>query len=519
MIGSQLFSGRLLRILALTAVGLTLTAQVARAAGPVATPSQVPQHVDIVAEAFVDLVGSGGPNVPGCNGYFDSGDFVGQTTYSLRDLTVIVRQGSTGQELARQTGTAAGQPLVLNFNVATQSDVIVELAGMPAGMQLCPNAASSYRIDSNQTATGFAKVRFNFYPTTPVGIPAASPTPALIQAIPTGAMIVAASPQPGETPVPTDTPVATVTDTPRPSSTATPVSPTATRTATSVAPTGTPVPQLYNTATSAPAPSGLSGETKNQPPPAPTQAPREVLPTAIQPVVPAAVVAPPTNAPAAPVQPVQVASSPAPTQPVVKAKEERVVPIVVSTQAPLLIRQERNIVNIVPGNSALSQAILGAIDTAGGSQGSVDLDTLSNVLGEVIDNRSAERIEVLRQQYEVQAQRERQQGWIVTFLAAVLGVFSAGLLRNLTGRLGLGARLLAFMPGRPLPGVLTRRACNNCRYFQAAGLRGQGWCRNPALYPDQVRHLVRGDDLDCARTHVPDLWAPHETDSSEQVAR
>ncbi|MSP13878.1 MAG: hypothetical protein EXR62_13095 [Chloroflexi bacterium] len=508
MNGSQLFSGRFLRVLALTAVGLTLTAQVARAAGPVATPSQVPQYINIVAEAFVDLVGSGGPNIPGCNGYFDSGDFIGQTTYSLQDLTVIVRQGSTGQELGRQTGTASGQPLVMNFNLATQGVVVVELAGMPLGMQLCPNAAPSYRIEANQTATGFAKVRFNFYPTAPASMPTASPTPVLIQAVPTGLIVTAPSPQPGETPVPTDTPLATATATVKPSATATPVAPTASATVSPVPPTYTPMPQPSPTPVPVSGPSGLSGETKNQPPPAP----REVSPAPTQPVVPAAVVIPSTSAP------VQVAPV-APTQPVAKVKEERIAPVIVPTQAPVLIRQERNIVNIVPGNSPLSQAILGAIDVAGGSQGSIDLDTLSNVLGQVIDNRSTERIGVLRQEYEVQTQRERQQGWIYAFLAAILGVFSAGLLRDLSGRLRLGSRLLAFMPGRPLPGLLTRRACNNCRYFQAAGLRGQGWCRNPALYPDQVRHLVRGDDLDCARTHVPDLWAHHEAGDSGQIAR
>jgi len=170
---------------------------------------------------------------------------------------------------------------------------------------------------------------------------------------------------------------------------------------------------------------------------------------------------------------------------------------------------------------ALQEAIAKALSERQSGAEALDAEALTQVLARAVEIRVEEKTDEIRQAYEISLRRERRQGMVMAFFTGIAGVFTASFWKALAkALLGAAARVLATAsPGlgtglllaiAPLT-RLQRRQCGNCRHYQPSNMRGQGWCRNPRLYARHVRHLVRASDLDCAKTHLPDLWEAAET--------
>lgn len=61
-----------------------------------------------------------------------------------------------------------------------------------------------------------------------------------------------------------------------------------------------------------------------------------------------------------------------------------------------------------------------------------------------------------------------------------------------------------------------KKKCGTCYYYQVSPLRGQGWCRNPALRKDHERTLVNFNELACY-TSFYDFWEPAIADDEQPL--
>ncbi|MFQ5854694.1 MAG: collagen binding domain-containing protein [Anaerolineae bacterium] len=182
----------------------------------------------LTVRVFRDTIGVGFP-CPGCNGILDSGD---ANRPPLPPMEVIVRDGETGEEIAHRPtrhlpGTGASYAW---FLLRPQDGLTVQLSGIPAEFQLCPNSPQVRRLEAADLIRGHAFVSYSLWRGCPL---VASPTPT-----PTSSPTVTSTLTATLTLTPSSTPSSTSTSTATPSAT-----PTATATATPTpSPTFTPCP-------------------------------------------------------------------------------------------------------------------------------------------------------------------------------------------------------------------------------------------------------------------------------------
>lgn len=211
----------LLRLRVIIITMFCLAALFSAAASPwVAGPSS-DSALSLTVRVFYDTIGSGFP-CPGCNGIFDAGD----GGIPLPPLEIIIRDAETGQPIARQSThylPSVGASFAW-FSVSaesTENEILVELASVPASLQLCPNAPSVRRLPGADSAGRQAFVSYALWAGCPV---LATPTPTAT-ATPTASPTPTATPSPTPSPTPTSTatPTATFTSTPTPTATVCPV--------------------------------------------------------------------------------------------------------------------------------------------------------------------------------------------------------------------------------------------------------------------------------------------------------
>ena len=65
---------------------------------------------------------------------------------------------------------------------------------------------------------------------------------------------------------------------------------------------------------------------------------------------------------------------------------------------------------------------------------------------------------------------------------------------------------------------MTKRVCQSCRFFQAAGRDSMGWCTHPKRRTgDDVRIYVRANELPCRNDWSIDLWQAAAHDSTDRL--
>ena len=85
------------------------------ATGATAAPLQRRNYVQIIAEVFLDTVGYNyNLGCPGCNGFWDNGDWCNETYTPLPPVTLILQDAETLEEITRiiaqnSTGEAGAQ--------------------------------------------------------------------------------------------------------------------------------------------------------------------------------------------------------------------------------------------------------------------------------------------------------------------------------------------------------------------------------------------------------------------------
>lgn len=469
-----------------------------------ATPTPEIRYVQISVEAFLDLVGVGGYDCPGCNGALDAGD---QTAHAgeLPPVEIVVRDGATGIEIARQA--TAGSPVGRAFFTVPERELlIVELVQIPGGMMLCPNSSRTRAIRPAEVGYGVISQTFTFWQ----GCPAASSSAATATPVP----VETVPPPPTDTPMPTNTPIPTATPAPPPP-TPTPIP----------SPTEKPKPTAISVALEPPTPTPPPTPTEAPPPAEPTTQPATATPTP-EPATPT-----PTSEPATPTPTSEPAVSETPTEP---SSEPTPVPTDVpepvtglpvpdegagaSPTPPLSPDRGPTIraLSLSTDQEDLQRAIAKALSEREDATEVVDTQALTQVLARAVEIHTEEKAYEMRLAYEQSLRQERRQGMLMAFFTGVAGVFTASFWKALVKAL-LTAVTKSFATASPSWGTalllsvapmagLKRRQCSNCRHYQPSAMRGQGWCRNPRLYAPHVRHLVHTGDLDCARTHLPDLW-------------
>lgn len=182
---------------------------------PTATP--LPQR-SIVVEAFVDTAGPGGLECPGCDRIFSSSDQMANATDPLPNMDFILREADTGRLLARQTTTLDTQGRArTRFDVPAGFDqaMIVELASLPGGYQLCPNIGQARTIQPGDFILGTHLEQFSFW----TGCDLQEPTP---EPSATATAVPRRSPTPTVAAVLSPTPTATTVLTPTSTATALP---------------------------------------------------------------------------------------------------------------------------------------------------------------------------------------------------------------------------------------------------------------------------------------------------------
>ncbi|MFQ5855212.1 MAG: collagen binding domain-containing protein [Anaerolineae bacterium] len=216
-------------------VCLTVLAGLTGVRAGLASPA-LDRPVVLTVRVSVDAIGVGFP-CQGCNGTLDSGD---ANRPPLPPMEIVVRDSATGGEIAHQPtrhlpGTGASYAW---FLLQPQDGLTVELSGIPAEFQLCPNSPQVRRLEAADLSRGHAFVSYALWRGCPL---MASPTPT-----PTSSLTVTSTPTATLTPTPSSTPSSTSTSTATPSATPTATataSPTATATATPTpSPTFTPCP-------------------------------------------------------------------------------------------------------------------------------------------------------------------------------------------------------------------------------------------------------------------------------------
>ncbi len=183
-----------------------------RSAGSVPAHLSLDPLFALTVRVFLDTVGVGGYPCPGCNGILDSGD----RGVPLPPMQIVVRDGETGQELARQWTRylADGGASYAAFLLPPRDSFVVELADIPAPFQLCPNSPREQRVAAADFAQDYAFVSYSLWygcpvPYTPTPPLTPSPTPSFP---PTSPVTTTATPTGTSTPL--ATPTATGTPTP-----------------------------------------------------------------------------------------------------------------------------------------------------------------------------------------------------------------------------------------------------------------------------------------------------------------
>lgn len=151
----------ILGLMAAFTAGFLLTAT-----GAAAVPPQRPRSVQITVEVFLDTVGhTYSLPCPGCNGFWDGGDWCGELLTPFPPVTVILRDAETNEEIARQTtqkNYSNGRSYAY-FNVPAGDDFILELGKVPDGFESCPTSSLSRLITPYDYPLGFRLERFYFW--------------------------------------------------------------------------------------------------------------------------------------------------------------------------------------------------------------------------------------------------------------------------------------------------------------------------------------------------------------------
>lgn len=150
------------------------------------TPRSCPDGTSytLVLESWVDSVGVGGYRCPGCNAAWDSGDYPGRYSRTLRPQeppTFIVR-GADGAILwVGQPGTRPSGPPAAQILLCVPPPYSVSLARLPGGYVSCPNSPQERLVGPADLGAGRqAVLRFPYWrgcKGLPTPEPVASPTP------------------------------------------------------------------------------------------------------------------------------------------------------------------------------------------------------------------------------------------------------------------------------------------------------------------------------------------------------
>lgn len=184
----------------------------------------------LTIRVFTDSIGGGLP-CPGCNGVFEAGE----GRVPLPPLEIVVRDGGTGEEVARQWTRHLGSigASYTQFLLSPRPSFTVEIAGIPAEFQLCPNSPRVRQLETSDFTWQAAFVSYSLWHGCPVSVaprtPTATSSPTLtptytatLTATPTQTATLSPSPSPSTTPTATSTPTATRTPTATPTPTSTP---------------------------------------------------------------------------------------------------------------------------------------------------------------------------------------------------------------------------------------------------------------------------------------------------------
>lgn len=184
----------------------------------------------LIVRVFSDTIGVGFA-CPGCNGNFEGGE----SRAPLPPLEIIVRDGTTGGEIARRrtrhiAGVGASYAWI---RLPDRPSFVVELTGIPDGFQLCPNTPRLRRVETANLAQNSALLSYSLWHGCPLLIPSLTPTAtssptltstptATVTATATETATLSPSPTPSTTPTRPATATPTPTTTPTPSATAMP---------------------------------------------------------------------------------------------------------------------------------------------------------------------------------------------------------------------------------------------------------------------------------------------------------
>jgi hypothetical protein len=153
----------------LTATGVT--------AAPLLRPRPT---VQIVALAFLDTVGYH-YDAPcyGCNGIWDSADWCGELYTPLPDITLILRDAETNEEIDRKTARKNynnGQSWAY-FSIPPRDSFVLEVEAVPEGFETCPTSSLSRPIALSDFQHGRRLEKFYFWWGCPPTPPDETPPP------------------------------------------------------------------------------------------------------------------------------------------------------------------------------------------------------------------------------------------------------------------------------------------------------------------------------------------------------
>lgn len=149
---------------------------------PASCPAQSSWQLDL--EAFLDTVGMGSYDCPGCNSHWDSGDFLASRMLEPASATV---HGSDGRLLwaGRLDQGSPAAPPTTRITLCVPPPYTVRFSGLPAGYLACPNSpAESLIRERNFGIDRRATARFTFWrgcglvPPTPAPVATATDVPA-----------------------------------------------------------------------------------------------------------------------------------------------------------------------------------------------------------------------------------------------------------------------------------------------------------------------------------------------------